>query len=215
MRNHGRSRIQQVPLETVKHLPAQLSSVKLLPCSLPSVHSVQFYDSDEALITRLCSLVCSGLLNGDSALIVATKQHRDQLVEALKRLEVDERRYKNENRLTLCDAEKTLAKFMIKGLPDPHLFLACVGKLVADARRVAGKQERGPVVFGEMVAVLWDQGNKAGALEVEELWNDLINEKAFHLHCAYPRALFLHDDVGMLNICENHSYIHGAVTQAV
>lgn len=215
MRNHSRSPIQQVPLETVKHLPARLSSGELLSTSVPSIHSVQFYDTDDALITRLCATVCSGLLNGDSVLIVATKKHRDQLVRALHRLEVDGSRYEAEKRLTLCDAQKTLGKFMVKGFPDADLFFSTLGTLVEDARKVARQHDRGLVAFGEMVAVLWEEGNKAGALALEKLWNNLINEKAFHLHCAYPRALFFHDEAGMLNICESHSYIHGVLTQAV
>jgi hypothetical protein len=55
----------------------------------------------------------------------------------------------------------------------------------------------GLTVFGEMVALLWAEGKKEAALEVEALWNDALNDRAFHLHCAYPRSGFInpaHDD---------------------
>jgi len=65
------------------------------------------------------------------------------------------------------------------------------------------------VIFGEMVAVLWDEGNRVGALALEHLWNDLLNNQAFHLHCAYPRTLFAGDEAGLFNICESHSQVVG------
>jgi len=33
--------------------------------------------------------------------------------------------------------------------------------------------------FGEMVAILWSEGNKVGALELERLWNDVLKDHAF------------------------------------
>lgn len=40
--------------------------------------------------------------------------------------------------------------------------------------------------FGEMVALLWAEGNHGGAIRLEELWNDLQNSHSFALFCAYP-----------------------------
>jgi hypothetical protein len=57
------------------------------------------------------------------------------------------------------------------------------------------------------VADLWAEGNKAGALALEKLWNDTLNESAFHLHCAYPRSLFGKNDGGLRSICNAHSHI--------
>ena len=181
--------------------------------SVPAIHSVQFYDTDEGLVHRLCGVVSSGLRIGNSVLIVATKDHRNQLVKELQRLDVDVRSYAREDRFTICDAEETLSRFMVEGLPDADLFLASVGKLVLHAKKAARSKDKGLVIFGEMVAVLWEAGNKTGSLALEKLWNDLLNERAFHLHCAYPRALFSHDEAGILNVCENHSHVLGAISR--
>ena len=183
--------------------------------STPSVHSVQFYDSHEALIDRLCGIASSGLLVGNSILIVATEQHREQLIAALYKLEVDVRDYAREGRFTMCDAEELLAEFMVDGLPDPELFASAVQNLLADAKNAARSKDQGLVVFGEMVAVLWDEGNRVGALALERLWNDLLNQSAFHLHCAYPRVLFSQDEAGIFNICESHSHVVGVITPAM
>jgi hypothetical protein len=60
-----------------------------------------------------------------------------------------------------------------------------------------------------MVAVLWDEGNREGAIELENLWNDVLNDRAFHLHCAYPRSAFnsQSNDSGMESICHTHSHV--------
>jgi hypothetical protein len=177
-----------------------------------SVHSVQFYDSHEALIDRLCGVVSSGLLVGNSVLIVATQQHREQLIAALFKLDVDVCDFSRENRLAMYDAEELLATFMLDDMPDPELFRSSLDEVLGEVKKAFPGQVEGLVIFGEMVAVLWDQGNHAGALALEYLWNELLNERAFHLHCAYPRALFSKNEAGIFNICESHSHVVGVIT---
>jgi MEDS: MEthanogen/methylotroph, DcmR Sensory domain len=121
--------------------------------SSPIVHSVHFYDRDEALIQRLRSIVSSAIDNGNSALIVATQEHRRQLIAALE-ANGDPRGLEMGGRLTFLDADETLSLFMVDGLPDQRRFLASVGKLVRTAKRAAWNGHRGLTVFGEMVAIL-------------------------------------------------------------
>ena len=175
----------------------------------PTVHSVHFYDTDQALIHRLSAIVSSGLLTGSAVLIVATAGHRRDLETALASLGVDVKKYARERRVMMCDAEEMLSRFMVDGSPDEFRFQLSVGALVADAKQAVLGHAQGLVVFGEMVSLLWEQGNKGGALALERLWNDLLNDRAFHLHCAYPRTLFFEDHQGMMNVCESHSQIFG------
>ena len=178
--------------------------------SFAPVHSVHFYDTNKALIDRLCAIVSSGLLTGSSVLIIATEEHREELTRALQSLEVDVAGYTREGRVSMYDAQKMLSKFMVAGLPDENRFLASVGKVLSEAKILSRSRQQNLVVFGEMVAVLWEQGDKRGALALERLWNDILNEEAFHLHCAYPRTLFSDDRCGMMDICQSHSVVFGA-----
>jgi hypothetical protein len=173
------------------------------------IHSVHFYDNNKALIDRLCGIVSTGLKTGNAILIVATQDHRDQLVDALEQYGLNMEEHTREERFILRDAQEMLSRFMVGGSPDPDLFLATVGELLAGTKNTARRKDQGLVVFGEMVALLWDEGNQSGSLALEALWNDLLNEKAFHMHCAYPRALFSQDEAGMINICEGHSHVVG------
>ena len=174
----------------------------------PAVHSVHFYDDHAALIQRLRGIVGPSLAEGNAVLIVATADHRRQLLAELDRAGVDVNTPGKEGRFILCDAKETLAKFMVGDMPDHELFLGSVGKLLNKAKKAA---PRGLTVFGEMVAVLWEEGNKAGALELELLWNDLLNDRAFHLHCAYPRWTFNRDGerLGLAAICDAHTHVVG------
>ena len=182
--------------------------------ALAPVHSVHFYDDHDALIDRLTGVVYSGLLVGNSVLMVCTEEHRLKLVEALDRLEMDVREHARKGRFAICDAHQMLAMFMADGLPDPRRFTASVGKLMSEARKAARSKDQNVTIFGEMVAVLWEAGNKPGAIALEKLWNDTMREQVFHLHCAYPQWLFGEETAELRQICELHSHVLGEVAAA-
>jgi hypothetical protein len=175
----------------------------------PTVHSVHIYDEHSALIKRLCGIVSSGLQVGNSVLIVATASHRDDLVKELNDAGADVRQHAREGRFVMYDAKETLATFMLNGKPDRDLFMKSVGTLLNTAKQKARSKDQGLTVFGEMVAVLWDQGQKQAALELEAIWNDALNDRTFHLHCAYPRWSFINDgdDSGLAAVCHAHSHV--------
>ena len=174
--------------------------------TLAPIHSVHFYDTHKTLIDRLFGLVSSGFAAGNSVMIVATQDHRRQLIDALERAGIDVPMLTAEKRFVMYDTKETLATFMVGDRPLAPLFMVTVRELLSGVKQSAG---HGVVVFGEMVAALWEDGNRDGALELERLCNSLLNETPFHMHCAYPRALFSDDQAGMFNICKNHSHLVG------
>jgi hypothetical protein len=144
------------------------------------VHSVHIYDEHSSLIKRLCGVVSSGLKIGNSVLIVATAHHRNELVKELSDAGTEVPQYAREGLFSMYDAQETLDTFMVNGMPDRKLFLHSVGCMLGPAKKNARSKDSGLTVFGEMVAVLWEQGEKQGALALEDLWNDLP--------CPFPRA---------------------------
>lgn len=173
---------------------------------VPTVHSVHIYEEDSALINRLCGIVSSSLRVGNSVLIVATPEHRVQLVRELNAIAVGVRAFARDGRFIMLDAEEVLRTFMVNESPDRERFLLSIGAVLDDARRKSLGAGRGITVFGEMVSVLWDQGNRHGALQLEALWNDILHDRTFHLHCAYPRTGFvnLEDESA---VCRSHSHV--------
>jgi hypothetical protein len=86
------------------------------------------------------------------------------------------------------DAAETSSKFMVDGWPSEPRFNTVIGDLI---ERVAARGQRCLVrVFGEMVALLWNEGNARGAVRLEDLWNDLAKKIPFTLLCAYPLKTF-------------------------
>ena len=177
--------------------------------SNPVIHSVHIYDESASLIKRLCGIVSSGLQAGNAVLIVATKEHRERLCKELADAATNVQQETQAGRLAMFDAEKILGTFMLGGKPDRALFIQSIGTLLEAARKKARSKDAGLIVFGEMVGVLWEQGNKQGALELEQLWSDTLNSRAFHLHCAYPRSTFMKtgDEAGLAEVCRAHSQV--------
>jgi hypothetical protein len=111
-------------------------------------------------------------------------------------------------RFVMCDASETLSTFMADGTPDRARFYATVGQLILATQAASAGNDQ-LTVFGEMVAVLWEEGNHTGALALEELWNQVLTGGGFHLHCAYPRYGFMKhpDHLHMIEICKAHTHI--------
>jgi hypothetical protein len=174
--------------------------------SQPPVHSVHVYEQEVDLITRLCAIVSTSLRLGDAVLIVATQAHREQLIGELEKAGIDVQASARDGRYIMLDAAETLSTFMLNRSPDATRFSASVGRVLEDARTRAKSKNQGLTVFGEMVAVLWDGGQKDAALALEGIWNSALSTSTFHLHCAYPRTLFS-DVTELRSVCEVHSHV--------
>ena len=149
----------------------------------PSAHShiVQFYDDDAYLLKSVTQFIESA----DAAIVIATPEHRETLERNLSMDGKNLLRARQEGTYIALDAQETLSKFMVNDSPDPKRFFDLIGDVV---NSVSGK---GRVhAFGEMVALLWKEGNPEGALRLEELWNDLQTQTDFALFCAYPMQAF-------------------------
>jgi signal transduction histidine kinase len=168
-------------------------------------HVVQLYESDAFLTGCVSSFFCSGLSVGESALAIATPEHRKQIEEDLTAKGMDVAGLKRSRRLMLMDAAELLGLFMVDGMPDAAKFRASVGEVVGRATR----QHRPLRAFGEMVALLWAEGNRAAAIRLEELWNELRSTHAFSLFCAYPlRDCSGADDAGAFaHVCRAHTRV--------
>jgi signal transduction histidine kinase len=144
-------------------------------------HAVHFYDGDEELVRVVAAFAGESLQGGGAVLAVATLPHLVQIERALVALEHDPLALAREGRLVTCDAVETLARFMDGDRPDPIRFREVVEPLVLAAR--AGSANGEVRVYGEMVNLLWQRGNVAARIRVEELWTNLVHPVT--LLCAY------------------------------
>jgi anti-sigma regulatory factor (Ser/Thr protein kinase) len=168
-------------------------------------HVVGFYDTDDDLVAAVAAFLAEGLTDQGAAIVIATAAHRAALERALavKGLATDI--LARVGRYQSFDAGETLAAFMHEGRPDPKVFSATIGRLIRNAAR-----DGVPVrIFGEMVALLWDEGNVAAAVDLESLWNDLADEHRFTLYCAYPsKTLSAPNDLAAIKqVCDHHASV--------
>ena len=172
-------------------------------------HVVQFYADDTFLLDGLSRFMGTALGGGDAAIVIATKAHREALVERLRSRGFDVPGAIEQGRCLPLDAEEILAKFMRNGMPDARRFADVIGDAFAQARAAAEGEHPRVVAFGEMVSLLWEQGQSRAALVLEQLWNDFARIHSFSLRCAYPIKSFNRREHGdlFLKICQEHSAV--------
>src|SRR6478609_6371407 len=147
-------------------------------------HTIQFYERDIFLIETIGRYVHPALVAGGSALVLAIKPHRDMLALELMARGSDPKVAAEQGRYLALDAAELLSEFMIDGWPDEALFKNIVGPWIR--RAYEGARRRRVVAFGEMVALLWAEGKRDAAVQLERLWNELARAELFSLVCAYP-----------------------------
>lgn len=145
-------------------------------------HFVQFYEADGFLLNSLGGFIGSAITSGDGALVVATQAHRNGLDEMLSANDLDVANAKARGQFVSLDAAETLSRFMVDGTPQPDRFNEVVGGIIASVSDGRPRVR----AFGEMVALLWAEGEHQAALRLEEMWNDLQKAHTFSLFCAYP-----------------------------
>jgi PAS domain S-box-containing protein len=170
-------------------------------------HVVQFYDSDEFLGARVVSFLRVGVRQGEPVVLITTPDHCSLFTGQLSGSGIDVDAACRNGRLTLLDARDTLAKFMIGGMPDWHRFKTVVGGVIE--RALAASSAPRVRTYGEMVDVLWRDGNPKAAIRLEEFWNDLSAIHSFSLLCAYRMGNFYKeaDSANFQHICQTHTHV--------
>lgn len=138
-------------------------------------HFVQLYQDTAYLVDAVADYIGNGLARGEGAIIIARPEHRARFLTSLTRHACPP------GQLVLLDAEETLARFMVNGMPAWTSFREVVGGVIAELRL------HYPTVraYGEMVDILWQAGNREAAIRLEEYWNELGKLQTFSLFCAY------------------------------
>jgi signal transduction histidine kinase len=175
----------------------------------PTSHTVHFYEHQSGLLDNLCDFAGKALHAGHALVVVLTEEHRQGLVDRLERTGLDIQLFANEDRFITLNAEETLAQFMVEGWPDKSL-LCEVSEPVLQRAKAAAERNSGTVaVFGEMVALLSEQGKHEAAIYLEKLWDALRRQRSLILRCAYPLACFAAESDHDIfhRICAVHDHV--------
>lgn len=191
-----------------KHSKAHVFWGEIAPCD----HVLQIYETDGVFMDALAGFVGGGINSNDSCVVIATQSHITALEDRLTGYGISIPRLIEENRYFPFDAAQTLSRFMVNGWPDESKFNETVHSMLATAK---GNNNRRIRAFGEMVAILWAQGNTGATVNLEHLWNKFCAKESFCLFCAYPKAGFTEDITASVQriCCEHSKMINGVEKQ--
>jgi hypothetical protein len=167
-------------------------------------HAVRFYENKASLCRLVAEFLGEGLAIGQPALIIGTPEHRAAIADELRARDFDVERLEAAGELLLIDARTALASFMIDGVPDSNLFLARTTRSIELLCR--GRRDCTIRAYGEMVDLLWKDGESTAAVQLEMLWNRLATTHDFSLLCGYAMGNF-YKDASVGDICHHHTHV--------
>lgn len=169
-----------------------------------NTHAAQFYADELKLSACMQEYIYSGLQHREICIVIATPENLITLQKGLRRRGIDISTALADGIYITFDAEDLLAGFMDdREIDVSHLRESIVQLL----RHIADAKHR-VRIFGEMTALLRQQGNPAALLQLERALDDLAHDHSFSLYCAYP-VLDERGEYGEVHkkVQESHDYI--------
>jgi hypothetical protein len=168
----------------------------------PEGHTVQFYKFQEELYPSLRKYVRDGLAQGDGIIVIADRATRAS-IQGLGESDLQYIRAARGDRLIMFDSESMLAMFMRDDRPDPVLFQRAMSQLLLNMAKFPTLR-----AYGDMVNILCKKENFQAAVELENLWNELIHRHGFLLFCGYANGHFKHgkNHEHLQKICSTHAH---------
>jgi hypothetical protein len=156
---------------------------RLLADAVPRDHIVQLYQDQGFLNRAVCRFAGAAIANGEGIILVPTLTHWTAFSPRLEAEGVDVEAARERGQLTVVDADELLPRFMRDGMPDSPVFLGLAADVIRQAR--AGGRYETVRWWGEMVNVLWERGDAAASMKLEDLFDRLGEEQDVALFCSF------------------------------
>jgi predicted GNAT family N-acyltransferase len=174
------------------------------PLLTAQYHAVRFYENDKSLAQIVAQFLSEGLAAGNPGIVVATPTQRGAILRELVAKSLDVVQLQRSHDLVLLDAQETLSIFMANGKPQAEAFKNRMCEVIKTACR--GRPNCTVRIYGQMVDVLWKNGQQEAAIRLETLWNQLANTQAFSLLCGYAMGQF-YKDANFQEVCRHHTHV--------
>lgn len=145
-------------------------------------HFAQLHRDGQSLGESVSLFVQTGLRRGNGVVTIAEASHCEILLQRLGEADLDAEQYRRSGQLVILDADEILARFMRRGMPDWLRFRQAIGTVLESVQAFGQSTTR---AYGEMVNILWRDGNQLAAIRLEEYWNELARQYPFSLFCSY------------------------------
>src|SRR2546422_207413 len=149
----------------------------------PRDHIVQLYQDQDFLNRATCRFAGAALANGEGIILVPTATHWNGFRPRLEAEGVDVEAARERGQLTAVDADELLPRFIRDAMPDSPIFLGLAGDIIGQAR--AGGRYPKVRWWGEMVNVLWERGDVAASMALEDLFDQLGRKHDVALFCSF------------------------------
>jgi hypothetical protein len=149
----------------------------------PRDHIVQLYQDDNFLNRAVCRFAGAALANGEGIILVPTLTHWNAIRSRLEAEGVDVDKARDRGQLTVVDADAFLPRFMRDAMPDSSVFLGLAAEVIGQAR--AGGRYNKVRWWGEMVNVLWERGDAAASMNLEDLFDQLARHHDIAIFCSF------------------------------
>jgi hypothetical protein len=179
----------------------------LLASAGPRDHIVQLYQDQQFLSRAVCRFAASAISNGEGVILVPTSEHWEAFRPRLEAEGVDVAVAQRTGQLTIVDSDELLPQFMRNAMPDAPVFLGLAKEVVSRARD-GGRYSR-VRWWGEMVNVLWERGDVAASMDLEDQFDRLAREQEIAIFCSFVMDNFngeVHSRM-LPRLGQNHSHL--------
>lgn len=147
----------------------------------PQRHTAQLYTSVAFLGEAVGVFLAEGARRGESGIVIATPEHAAEIRGGMVKHGAQPDELVATGRLVIHDARTMLSTVMTDGRLDPGRVTDEVTKMLLEG----AEQDVSLRAYGELVMLLWREGNAAAAIELEQLWNKLIVDQRIAVLCGY------------------------------
>jgi hypothetical protein len=152
-------------------------------------HFAQLHRDPQALTDAVTVYVETGLRRGNGVVVISSPAHTELLFTRLREHELAPDAFLKSGQLELHDPALTLRTFMRNDMPDWEALRRAAGAMFERLRACGRGTTR---AYGEMVNMLWQEGNHGAAIRLDEYWSELARLYPFSLFCSY--LLDMHHD---------------------
>jgi DNA-binding NarL/FixJ family response regulator len=171
-------------------------------------HEMLIYSDDAVLLESLTRFVVTALESNDAGIVLATKPHRESLIQRLKENGFDIDNAIQQGTFISLDAAQTVSTILVNGVLDRVLFFEGLSHLIESAAKAAKTEHPRIAIFGECCGLLCAEGNLNAAVSLEKIGNNLVKTYDIDILCAYPFIDGQENDSAFKSICAEHSTVY-------